>query len=344
MNLRRLILVALASLVLRSLVIAQTSQPAATASTRPDAGPLYGEAIALISKLSDDDMNRLANPRLDDAAAAALLAKEQPAIALIRQAATMPTADWGIDGDAQETVKVAQHVRSMASLMVASARQELRHGQPAAAADDLVVALAVSRHASVGETTMVTKMGEQAAAHLAIEEFAAVLAALPKEVVAALPAKLAKLPASPTMAQLVRGEQAFARATAPKQGAAAVVLVAGLTNYYDALAKGGDLPPDKFAKLVDEQVAKYPANPFAGILATSFKRAREMTAMMEARQTMLMTAIDVVLHGDGVVAASKDPAGGGPFAFEKTAKGFRLRSALKHDGKPVELLVVGSAP
>jgi hypothetical protein len=322
--------------------VAQT-RPAA-ASTQADAGPLYGEAIALISKLSDDDMNRLADPRPDDAVAAALIAKQQPAIALIRQAAKMPTTDWGIDGDAQEMIKVAQHVRLMASLMAASARHELRHGQPAAAADDLVVALAVSRHASVGQTTTVTKMGEQAAAHLAIEEFAAELTSLPKEVVAALPAKLAKLPASPTMSQLVRGEQAFARATAPKQGAAAVVLVAGLTNYYDALAQGGNLPPDKFAKLVDQQVAKSPANPFAGILSPSFKRAREMTAMMEARQAMLMTAIDVVLHGEGSVAASKDPAGDGPFAFEKTANGFRLRSALKHDGKPVELLVGGSVP
>jgi hypothetical protein len=219
----------------------------------------------------------------------------------------------------------------------------LHHGQPAAAADDLVAALAVSRHSSVGQTTMVTKMGEEAAARVAIQELAAVLPSLPKEVVAALPAKIAKLPPSPSMSQLVRGEQAFARAAAPKQGAAAVIAVAGLTNYYDALAKGGDLPPDEFAKLVDEQAAKYAANPFAGILSPSFKRARELPAMLEAREAMLSAAINIVLHGEGAVAASKDPFGAGPFAFEKTAKGFRLRSALKRDGKPVELVVGGGA-
>jgi hypothetical protein len=323
--------------------LAQTAPATRVASTQPDAGPLYGEAIDLMSKLSDAEMDQLADPRLDDSAAAALLAKQQPAIALIRQAATMATADWGLDGDARAMIDVVQHVRSMSYLIVANARHELRHGQPAAAADDLVAALAVSRHASVGQTTMATKMGEEAVAHVAIEEFAAVLPSLPKEVVAVLPAKIAKLPPSPSMAQLVRGEQAFARATAPKQGAPVVVLVAALTNYYDALAKGGDLPPEKFAKLVDEQAAKYAANPFAGILSPSFKQARESIAMMEARQAMLATAIDVVLHGEGAVAASKDPFGDGPFAFEKTAKGFRLRSALKRDGKPVELLVDGSA-
>jgi hypothetical protein len=199
--------------------------------------------------------------------------------------------------------------------------------------------MAVSRHASVGQTTMVTKMAEMAAAYVAIEEMAAILPSLPKEVVAGIPAKLAKLPASPTMSQMVRGEQAFARATAPRQGAVAVIGVAGLTNFYDALAKGGQLPPDEFDKLIDEQMQKYTANPFAGILGPSFKRSRLNVAMLEVKQAMLTTAIDVVMHGDGVVAASKDPFGKGSLALEKTAKGFRLRSALTRDGKPVELLV-----
>jgi len=309
-------------------------------TTQPDAGPLYGEAIDSIAKLSELDEDRIVDRRLDDSAAA-LLAKQQPTIALIRRAATMPTADWGIDGDAQAMVGVAQHVRLLSCLMVSNARNELRGGQFAAAVDDLVAALAVSRHASVAQTTMVTKMGEQAAAWPAMDDLAAALPTLPKDVLAAIPAKLSALPASPTMAQMVRGEQAFARATAPKQGAVAVIGVAGLTGFYDALARGGQLPPDGFDKLIDEQMQKFAVNPFAGILGPAFKRSRLNTAMLEAKQAMLATAIDVVLRGDGIVAASKDPFGNGPFKFEKTAKGFRLRSALTRDGKPVELSVGG---
>src|SRR5205814_1120785 len=93
--------------------------------------------------------------------------------------------------------------------------------------------------------------------------------------------------------------------------------VSRLTNFYDALAKGGELPPDQFDKVVDEQIAKFSANPFAGILGPQFKRARQTVALLEAKQAMLATAIDVILRGDGAAATSKDPFGKGPFAFTK---------------------------
>jgi hypothetical protein len=336
-------------LIVPAIAIAQT-QPAMTATLVDDAAPLYRQAFALLAKLDEADCGRLGLCGSDgcwvvttplDAGTANLLSRQAEAIALVRRAAAMPEARWDLNGDAQRMVDVANKLPQCSALMVLAARQELRDGQPQRAVDDLMVAAMVSRHAAATEPTMVTKMAEIAAFRAPCEALAEQLPSLPRELVVALPARFAKLPASPSMPQLIRGEQVFARATARSQGAVVMVMVSGLTNFYDALAKGGDLPPDQFAKIVDEQIAKYSANPFAGILGPSFKRSRETVAYFQAKQAMLATAIDIVLKGEAAVASSKDPFGNGPFASEKTARGFILRSALVKDDKPVTLRVGG---
>jgi hypothetical protein len=329
-------------------VRAQTRPTTATASTQPDAAPLYRQAFGMIGKLNDADGQRLGLCGTDgcwvvktplDKGAGDLLGRQAATVALVRKAATMPAARWDLDGDAQKMVAVANNLPRLSALLVLNARNELRAGRASEAVDDLILATAVSRHASVAEPTMVTKMAEMAAARPVVEALAADLPSLPKELVATLPARLAALPPSPTMSQIVRGEQVFARATAPKQGMAVVVMVSGMNNFYDALAKAGTLPPGEFDKVVDEQIATYGVNPFAGILGPSFKRSRESVAWMETKQAMLLTAIDVVQHGDAAAVNSKDPAGGGPFVLKRNVKGFTLTSALTRNGKPAELVV-----
>jgi hypothetical protein len=326
------------------------SRPATPAATTENAATLYRQAFTMLATLNDADDQRLGLCGTDgcwvvttplDRGTADLLSRQARCVALIRRAAELPEARWELGGDAQKMVDIANQLPRLSALMVLHARHELRDGQPERAVDDLMVAMTTSRHAAATQPTMVTKMAEIAAFRAPAEALAEQLPTLRKDVVASLPTRFEKLPRSATMEQLVRGEQDFAHATARRQGTVVVVAVAGLTNFYEALAKGAGLPPDEFARLVDEQVAKNSVNPFAGILGPSFKRSRETVALLEAKQAMLAAAIDIILKGDAAVATSKDPFGKGPFAFERTAKGFVLRSALMKDGKPITLRVGG---
>jgi hypothetical protein len=91
--------------------------------------------------------------------------------------------------------------------------------------------------------------------------------------------------------------------------------------------------------LVDEQMVKFAANPWAKILGPALKRAREPIAAGEAQQAMLRAAIDILLQGEAAVKASKDPFGTGPFGYRKLPNGFELSSELKFRDQPVKLRV-----
>jgi hypothetical protein len=336
-------------LIVPATAVAQ-SLPATIRSSADNAATLYRQAFAFLATLDEADSGRLGLCGTEgcwvvttplDAGTAALLSRQAEAVALIRRAAAMPEARWDLNGDANKMVEIANQLPRLAALMVLQARHGLRDGQPTLGVDDLMVATTVSRHAATTQPTIMTKMVETAAFRPAAEALAGQLPTLPKELVAALPGRFARLPKSSTMQMVVRGEFEFARATAPRQGAAAVLMVATLTGYYDALAEGGDLPPDEFARLVDAQSARFSANPWAGIIAPQFKRSRELVAALQTRQAMLMTAIEVVLHGEAAVAASTDPCCNKPFAYKKTPRGFELTSALVYRDRPVALRVGG---
>jgi hypothetical protein len=158
---------------------------------------------------------------------------------------------------------------------------------------------------------------------------------------ATLPQRLQSLPASPTMKRVVEGEYAFAKQSAAPQGTAVVVMVTTLKGSYEALAAGGSLPPDEFGKLVDQQMAKYPLNPWIKIIGPSMRRARESVAVFEAKQAMFQTAIAIVLTGEEALKNSKDPFGDGAFGHHKRPGGFELISGLTNRGELVKL-VVGS--
>jgi hypothetical protein len=329
---------------------APTTAPAAVAEANETAG-VYRAAFALLDSMGDEDKQRLGLCGKDgcwvvntplDAGTLDLLRRQRQAVELARKAAAMPPAVWALNGDAQRMVDLANRAPRLSALLVLQARHELRDGDPARAIDDICAAVALSRHASA-ETTLLTKMVEIAAWRPAGDLLAQQLPSLPKQLVATLPQRFAQMPRSPTMAQLLRGEKAFARASAKKQGFAMAIAVAGLDGFYDALADGGALPPDEYAQLVDAELAKVSLNPWAKIIGPSIKRSRESLAVFEAKQAMLAAAIDVVLHGEAAVAKSDDPFGDRPFGFREWPGGFELTSALQRDGAPVKLVIGGPA-
>jgi hypothetical protein len=72
--------------------------------------------------------------------------------------------------------------------------------------------------------------------------------------------------------------------------------------------------------------------PFAG-------HARATIDSAGAREKMLRLAVDVMQKGPSAVARSRDPWGGGGFAYRETTNGFELVSGLVRDKKPVSISV-----
>jgi hypothetical protein len=330
--------------------------PATTPTTAPadPTAQAYRKVFALIDQINESDRGKIGLCGTDgcwvvttplDVSTVEMLKQQRETIELIRKAVAMPPPRWQFEGDANKMVALANHAPFCSSLLVLQARQEIAENKHAQAVDDLIAALVVSRQVSSTEPTLMVKMVESLAWRPAGTELGEQLPALPKELVATLPARLAKLPKSPTTADVIRGEYAYAQMTARRQGFTVVAMVAGLRDFYKALLDGSDRTPEEFDKLVDEQLAKSANNPFAKIMAPQFKLLRRNVAALEVKQAMLETAIDVTLHGEAAaLASSRDPgAAKGPFTLKKTAHGYQLISAMTDREQKRLTLQIGPA-
>jgi len=323
---------------------------AAAPATMPseESAEVYRKGFAQIDKLSEEDSGRIGTCGSDgcwvvttplDVKSADLLARQKETIALLRRAATMPAPQWDFKGDSQKLVEVANHQPRLASLMVLCAREGLKDAKPQAAVENFMTGFAVARHAAATQPTILTKMTEEAAARPVIDGLAAELPSLPREIVTTLPAQLDALPKSSSFADVLRGEYEFAKATTARQGFMASALAAGLKDFYATLEKNAHLPPDKFDALIAQQMKDHPQNMGIKTVGPAVKGSRRSSAMLEAKQAMLATAIDIELNGESAAARSKDPFGDGAFAYHKTPGGFELQSALIVRDKPIRLRV-----
>jgi hypothetical protein len=315
-----------------------TTSTTTTALSAPDpTAQLYRQIFTRIDQMNEADRGRIGLCGSDgcwvvttplDTSTAAMLKQQTDTIALIRKAAAMPPPHWQLDGDSQKMADLANRVPFCSSLLVLQARQEFADNKASDGIDDLIAALTVSRHASANEPTILTKMIESLAWRPAGTELAKQLPSLPKDLLAALPPRLAALPPSPDTAPIIRGEYAFAQQTARRQNFTVVALVAGMRDFYKACLDGADRSPADFDKLVDEQAKVYGNNAFVPLMAPQMKRLRQNVIQLQALHAMMLTAIDILQHGDAALAASKDPGSNAPFAMVRTSGGFVLTSAV----------------
>jgi len=314
---------------------------------------LYRQAFTALDVLSEEDRGRLGLCGKDgcwvvttpmDAAARDLLARLDKMLRLVNQAAQSPPPSWTADGDVDRMIEVANRLPTVASLAVLHARRCFADGKPDAGLEALLTALTVSRHAGAAQPNLMLNMVEAAASRPAVEALALELPSLPRHLLDTLPARLDKLPPSPTTKQLVEGEYRFAKATAVRQGFAALAMAHTLQRYYQEIAAAGELPPDRFAAKVDELSKAQSANPWVGIIAPQFKKMRELTAASETKRALLDAAILIVRDGEQAVAKTADPFGQGPFTYRQgPGKGFELEGKLRYRDQPVRL-VVGENP
>ena len=325
---------------------ASVSRPTTAPTTAPTAAELCWEAFELLAGLDEEDGQRLGTCGKDgcwvvntplDEKTADLLARQERAVALARRAAAMPPDEWDFGaGDQAKLVELANQGPRLSALVVLQARHDLASGEFERCVDDLLAAMALARHFGSAPNFM-SKVVETAAWRPAGEALAVDLPKLPRELVAALPQRLDRLPKSATPAEVLRGEFQYAKRQAPAQlGRANAWMVGAMEGFYEALAEGAELPPAKFKTLVDEQVKRFAANPWAANLGPVVKPMREPTALQETREAMLRAGMEIVLNGEPA-PSTRDPFGDGPFSLRKAPGGFELISALTVRGEPVTM-------
>jgi hypothetical protein len=96
---------------------------------------------------------------------------------------------------------------------------------------------------------------------------------------------------------------------------------------------------ESWNRAFDEQMEAL--DPLGKLTVTMLKPALEAyvwrEAVHRAKVEMLDAAMSIKLSGKEGLENHPDPFGDGPFAYRKTAHGFRLISNLEKDGKPVTI-------
>ncbi|MCA9095209.1 MAG: hypothetical protein KDA68_17100 [Planctomycetaceae bacterium] len=101
------------------------------------------------------------------------------------------------------------------------------------------------------------------------------------------------------------------------------------------LAEATALAPAQYERHFNEHFeSEFKQNPLAGILinADAFG-CRSEEGAAHCRLEALKTAIDIQRRGKSALADHPDPYGTGPFGYEKSGTGYRLRSEFRYEGK-----------
>jgi hypothetical protein len=189
------------------------------------------------------------------------------------------------------------------------------------------------------------------------------LPAMPKDSLASLSAGLKSLPATTTLAQALRSESKIlcdwiaATPEAPDEfvqelpnvnevrqlwsdPAARAAAVENLRKLFDEAATLLDLPEDKWrAALSNWQDQVRDSDALSRNFPPNLEYVRNGLGRCAMRPALLEAAIEVVRAGPDAVQKTRDPAGDGPFGYDKTEGGFILSSSATVRGEPVTLKV-----
>jgi RNA polymerase sigma factor (sigma-70 family) len=307
----------------------------------------YVQAIRLVKELGHgSDARRIdANAPLN-AATAAFIDRQAAIFDLVHAGAVAHSTDWGAGSgnsiNMQQALDQLNGVRSLATLDVMRARQRWSEHDSLHGQGDLLDALALGRNVTHDHPILVVILVHVSIEQIVLTHWAQLLPTTPGEQIAVLPERLKQLPASPSMADMIREEQRYAL----NSSNAPAGVAAGMAPFYDSVAGSLDQnptpTPEAFQKMLDDGIAKIDVSfpiirQLAQILAPSLARAYNSVSVARATGEMFRTGISVVHEGEGAVGRSVDPFGEGPFEYAHTPQGFELRSKLQRDGKPVKL-------
>ena len=311
-----------------------------------------------------------------DAAALKVIDQSKNSLVYLHRGAALPKCDWAPDYEDGMRLLLPHlaKARTLAGLAALRARHRFEQGDPKAGVADVVALLRLARHVETDPIMINQLVGyviQDVALRAAAPHLPAAKAALPD-----LAAALDRLPASPTVAQMLEqerqnflgwivremkaaeankpgswkdvwvevtgglGEDAAAAAKAAGSLDAAVKLIESATPVYAELGKLSERPWKEFdagfAKLVKKAQAE---NPVIGSILPSADKVAAAKRRADARLAMFKAAVAVVQGGPDKVKEHRDPFGDGPFEYAATAGGFELKSRLVFKDQPVTLVV-----
>lgn len=268
------------------------------------------------------------------------LEAHQPARELLLQGSKVLACDWG-NRTTEELFDDLSAQRMLLNFLKTDAALWMQKREPGKFVDNGLAMLSLSHH--IGhDGPLVSKLVEVLMDAQAIELLAQNLPSIPTERQRTLPQELDAISRSTPGGETMAAEYSRSKQHVAEQGNNFMMLamVNSMEPFFKEIGKALDeQSPDEFAKTLDSQVGKYQLNPIAQNAIPTMRSLRPQMAAVETRLAMLRTAIDILLHGEGAIARSKDPYGNGPFAYAKSGDGFTLTSAFKLKEAAVSLKV-----
>lgn len=350
------------ALLLGNASLAHPSDPGANAALQ------YWQAFATLPPFTVAEAKKLREECLTmplDSHARAIVARAAYALRMMHRGAAQSRCDWAVRWEEEGIDALLPYldgVRTLSSLVCLRARLRFEEGESAEAINDIVVALTLSRHASMDGSFIAILIGYQIEGRLS-ETLALYLPKLNDTTIKDLRKRLDALPAGgrpatalreceeKTLDWLIRKVKeakdkesllAFASGIAgsPEKGRAfleecggaasdVVTFTEGMRPSYARMAKIWDLPLSQFEKEWDREKLRQAGNPVFKMLFSAFYKVRVAQMRADIRRALLSAALAVRLDGPGALKNHPDPVVGGPFEHNAFEDGFELRSKWK---------------
>ena len=325
-----------------------------------NAAELYKDAIGLYSQLTDEekDILRHRHDQPDAKGAAALYAKIQPIMELMRRARRADYVDWGIGPVSFEngSIKGAQAngMQGLATLAAWEAGYRFQ-SDPDGAVSDLAAMEEMGRS---GVDSLIGLLVEQGIHSLSVK-------------VLAQNAGLINGAAAPDLADILSAataEKSF-QAGLNNEASAMQALVDAYADpatrsgsYIQRWAGAGSIsaeelvskmewmvqtdqalatrlmePDAQFQQWWTQKAAEAAAMPLVSVALPALEKVRTQSQALMAQNAMLDAGIALEQNDQTQFQSINDPASGKPFTYTQTANGFQLGSALQYHQKPVTL-------
>jgi hypothetical protein len=358
---------------------AAAQAPGAPPDLGANAALKYWQAFAILPALDKDQEKLLQewNKVPLDGAALALIERSRNSRLYLHRGAKLPRCDWSLDVEDGVGLLLSHCPRSLtlARLTALHARHAFEQGDQKAGWEDVIDLLKLGRHVGMGPQ-FVVRWVDYKIETMAIEAAAPYLPELKPIFPKAAPAVLDRLPAGPTLAQMVLSEKQIGlrwmlenmkEAEQRQEGSwkevwknffeepgdphrnsfqsirtfeQAVRFLEELLPLYDQLAKIAALPRKEFDAQYPEFVKKLKAvKPLSSFVLPPMDKIVARERRYLAQVAMFKAALAVVQGGPDRLKDIKDPFGERPFEYRALDKGFELKSKLLDQGRPVTLTV-----
>jgi hypothetical protein len=332
----------------------------------------YWQAFATLPRVPPAEQKKLEAdcPTLPlDAHVREIVTRSEYALQMLHQGAAQPRCDWGI-GYEEGIGTMLPHVEGAGLLScVACLRSRLRfeEGRNAEAVQDILDAMTLSRHVTLGGVNIMLVWGYSIENRVS-QTLARYLPKLDAARIKDLQTRLDALPKSERLAPAFRTEEktitvsvvrkakeakdkesllafvsqllASEGRTDPEKGRAFLAECGGtadgvvrraeeMRQSYERMAKNQDLPVPQFVQAWEAEVRNQAGNPVFKELAPFFPKMRWFAARAEVRRALLSAALGVQLDGPAALKNHPDPLAGGPFEYVAFEGGFELRSKFQ---------------